>query len=44
MLFDISVSDKGNALYTGAIKYSLILSLDGKVLTNRRESIDGITI
>jgi WD40 repeat protein len=43
MLFDIAVSDKGNALYTGAIKQSIILSLDGKVLTDRRESIDYLT-
>ena len=43
MLFDISVSDKGNVLYTGAIKQSIILSLDGKVVTDRRESIDGMS-
>lgn len=43
MLFDIAVSDKGNVLYTGAIKQSIILSLDGKVLTDRRESIDYLT-
>lgn len=43
MLFDIAVSDKGNVLYTGAIKQSIILSLNGKVLTDRRESIDYLT-
>jgi WD40 repeat protein len=43
MLFDIAVSDKGNTLYTGAIKQSIILSLDGKVVTDRRESIDGMS-
>lgn len=43
MLFDISVSDKGNALYTGAIKYSIILSLDGKVIGDRLESIDDLS-
>lgn len=43
MLFDIAVSEKGNTLYTGAIKQSIILSLDGKIITDRRESIDHLT-
>ncbi len=43
MVFDISVSDKGNALYTGVIKDSIILSLDGKVVGDRRESVDNLT-
>ena len=43
MLFDISVSDNGNVLYTGAIEYSIIISLDGKVIADRRESIDNLT-
>ncbi len=43
MLFDITVSDKGNVLYTGAIKQSIILSLDGKIVTDRPESIDDLT-
>lgn len=43
MLFDISVSDKGSVLYTGVITDSIILSLDGKVVADRRESIDNLT-
>ena len=43
MLSGIYVSDKGNVLYTGAIEYSIILSLDGKVITDRRESIDNLS-
>ncbi len=40
MLFDIAVSDTGSVLYTGAIKESIILSLDGNVVTDRKESVD----
>lgn len=40
MLFDIAVSDTGSVLYTGAIEQSIILSLDGKVVTDRKESVD----
>jgi dipeptidyl aminopeptidase/acylaminoacyl peptidase len=43
MLFDISVSDKGNALYTGVVKDSIIVSFDGKVIGDRRESINDMT-
>lgn len=40
MLFEIAVSDKGNALYTGVITDSIIISLDGRVIDDRRESVD----
>jgi len=42
MLFDIAVSDTGSVLYTGAIVESIILSKDGKVITDRKESVDDL--
>lgn len=43
MVFDVAVSDRGNAVYTGAIKDSIVISQDGEVVGDRRESVEALT-